>query len=99
MALTDRKILTFDVVGTLVDFEAGVINFFRPIFDKAGVEIEDALKQRLLTESRNSIRRICVNLNEIALLARRNGTQTVTSADWGHGSFFTGEPPRPRGLK
>lgn len=47
MALTDRKILTFDVVGTLVDFEAGVINFFRPIFDKAGVEIEDA---RILTE-------------------------------------------------
>lgn len=64
-----------------------------------GVEIEEALKQRLLTESRNSIRRICVNLNEIALLARRNGTQTVTSADWGQGSFFTGEPPRPRGLK
>lgn len=47
MALTDRKILTFDVVGTLVDFEAGVINFFRSVFDKAGVEIEDA---RILTE-------------------------------------------------
>jgi putative hydrolase of the HAD superfamily len=42
MSLRDRKILTFDVVGTLIDFEAGVINYFRPIFDRAGIEVSDA---------------------------------------------------------
>jgi putative hydrolase of the HAD superfamily len=42
MALRDRKILTFDVVGTLIDFEAGVTNYFRPIVTKAGVKADDA---------------------------------------------------------
>lgn len=29
MALTDRKALTFDVVGTLIDFEAGILDYVR----------------------------------------------------------------------
>ncbi|MER9366961.1 HAD-IA family hydrolase [Mesorhizobium sp. M0518] len=42
MSLRDRKILTFDVVGTLIDFEAGLINHFRPIVERVGLTIDDA---------------------------------------------------------
>jgi len=31
MTLTSKKVLTFDVVGTLVDFEAGVLNYIRSV--------------------------------------------------------------------
>jgi putative hydrolase of the HAD superfamily len=41
MALRDHKILTFDVVGTLIDFEAGVIDYVRPIAERAGKKLDD----------------------------------------------------------
>jgi len=41
MALRDRKILTFDVVGTLIDFEAGILDYFRPLAKAAGTNIAD----------------------------------------------------------
>lgn len=41
MDLRDRKILTFDVVGTLIDFEAGIVNCIGPIAARAGVKIAD----------------------------------------------------------
>jgi DNA transposition AAA+ family ATPase len=65
----------------------------------AGIEIDDALKQRILSDTNNSIRRICVSLEDVHLFARRNGLTTVTAADWGQASFFTGQAPKPRGLK
>jgi len=40
--LRDHKILTFDVVGTLIDFEAGVLNYIRPLVKQAGRNIDDA---------------------------------------------------------
>ena len=42
MSLKDRKILTFDVVGTLIDFEASLINFFRPIIERSSARASDA---------------------------------------------------------
>ena len=42
MTLRDHKILTFDVVGTLIDFEAGVLNYIRPLAQQAGRELDDA---------------------------------------------------------
>jgi putative hydrolase of the HAD superfamily len=41
MAIHDRKILTFDVVGTLIDFEAGLVNYIRPIAEKAGLRLDN----------------------------------------------------------
>jgi putative hydrolase of the HAD superfamily len=41
MNLRDAKILTFDVVGTLIDFEAGLLNCIRPLAARAGVELDD----------------------------------------------------------
>ncbi len=36
MALSDHSILTFDVVGTLIDFETGVLDYLRPIAESDG---------------------------------------------------------------
>ncbi len=41
MALRDSKILTFDVMGTLIDFESGVLNYIRPIARQSGVDVSD----------------------------------------------------------
>jgi putative hydrolase of the HAD superfamily len=41
MPLNAYKILTFDVVGTLIDFEAGILNCIRPIAEKAGRKLDD----------------------------------------------------------
>ncbi|WP_428030012.1 HAD-IA family hydrolase [Ancylobacter sp.] len=41
MIPSDFKILTFDVVGTLIDFEAGILDYVRPIAQRAGVPLDD----------------------------------------------------------
>ena len=41
MTLSDRKILTFDVVGTLIDFEAGILGYIQPIAKRAGRKLGD----------------------------------------------------------
>ena len=41
MKLREFKILTFDVVGTLIDFEAGILDYVRPIAQRAGVQLDD----------------------------------------------------------
>lgn len=64
-----------------------------------GLEIETPLLDRILAESRNSIRRICVNLDAVRLLAVGCGLTRVTEGDWGDRPFFTGLAPNPRGFK
>lgn len=39
--ITDYKVLSFDVYGTLVDWESGIIAALKPIFDKAGQALPD----------------------------------------------------------
>lgn len=41
MALTDRKVMTFDVVGTLIDFEAGILDYVQGKARAAGVTLSD----------------------------------------------------------
>ena len=41
MPLHDYKILTFDVVGTLIDFETGILEYVRPIAERAGLRLDD----------------------------------------------------------
>jgi putative hydrolase of the HAD superfamily len=41
MAIRDRKVLTFDVMGTLIDYETGVVNYIRPIARQAGRDLDD----------------------------------------------------------
>jgi len=41
MALNEYTILTFDVVGTLIDFEQGIVDYIRPLALQVGHEIDD----------------------------------------------------------
>src|SRR5215213_3408748 len=41
MRLPDFNTLTFDVVGTLIDFETGILDWFRPTFGRHGVSKTD----------------------------------------------------------
>ncbi len=41
MALTERKVMTFDVVGTLIDFETGILDYIRSKAEAAGVDPTD----------------------------------------------------------
>lgn len=56
MALTDYKALTFDVYGTLIDWETGMVNGLKPLTDKAaaqGLELsrDDILEAHAYQES------------------------------------------------
>ena len=41
MKFSDFDTLTFDVVGTLIDFEAGILGWFRPTLGRYGVSKTD----------------------------------------------------------
>ncbi|HEX2526954.1 MAG TPA: HAD-IA family hydrolase [Geminicoccus sp.] len=41
MKLTDFKVLTFDVVGTLIDFEQGILDYMRPIVERSALQLGD----------------------------------------------------------
>ena len=41
MPLTDRKVMTFDVVGTLIDFETGILDYVQGKAKTAGVNLTD----------------------------------------------------------
>jgi hypothetical protein len=53
MALTDFNTLTFDVIGTLIDFEAGILQWMRPRLQAAKTDMtDDAILQVNLHPSR-----------------------------------------------
>lgn len=58
-----------------------------------GLTIERGLQDIVLMASQRSIRRICVNLDQIREYAALKGKDTVSVADWGTRGFFTGEAP------
>src|SRR3954469_18363118 len=68
MALRDRKILTFDVVGTLIDFEAGVLNYFRPIVAGAGAKADDAAILTSFAGAEDARHKLTPGLNFTAML-------------------------------
>ena len=39
MALTDRKVMSFDMAGTLIDFEAGILDYVQARAKEAGVTL------------------------------------------------------------
>ena len=41
MSFSNFKVLTFDIVGTLIDFETGVLNAVRKISGKMPAELSD----------------------------------------------------------
>lgn len=62
-------------------------------FYAKGITISDDLIRKIARESAGSIRRICVNIAQVAQLAQREGLDAVGMAEWGAREFFTGEAP------
>jgi DNA transposition AAA+ family ATPase len=60
------------------------------------LEVEDKLLGRIVSASRGSARRVCVNLARVEELAREAGLARVMDKDWGSRTFFTGEAPARR---
>lgn len=87
MSLRDRKILTFDVVGTLIDFEAGLLHYFRPVFERAGVAISDAEILTSFADAEDREHQLTPGLNFTAMLpaiyramAKQHGLPTDDAA-------------------
>jgi len=97
-----RKIAAWERVhGRILDWvpaEPGQIDdvsYLAPIYCP-NVTLDDDLKARILKESHLSIRRISVNLERVKEFAMTRNISTLTAADWGSRTFFTGEAPTPR---
>lgn len=60
------------------------------------VELSADLKQYLLKVSNGSIRRICINLSRVKEFGQTRGLASISKADWGKTTFFTGAAPAPR---
>jgi len=92
------------VHGRMLDWvaaEPGVledVGYLAPLYCP-NVTLDGELKQRLLTESNHSIRRICNNLDHVLKFARLRNMKAVTLADWNDQSFFSGRPPAPRRIR
>lgn len=61
------------------------------------VKLHEDLQRRILEESAQNIRRICVNLNKVAEQAALGGLEEMSVSDWGKRAFFTGEAPSQLG--
>lgn len=70
------------------------VTHLAPIY-APGVTLADDLRDRVLEVSRQSIRRVSINLTLIDEFARVKGLKKVSMADW-KGKLFTGEAPPPR---
>jgi DNA transposition AAA+ family ATPase len=60
------------------------------------VEIKDDLLDAIRARSGGRARRIVVNLDHAANVARNKSLKTLDLKAWGAEDFFTGEPPTPR---
>ena len=65
----------------------------------SGIEVEDALLERVHRQSGGSIRRICVNLARIREVAVTRDLRSIGAADVEKNAFHTGEAPTPRRIR
>src|SRR5262245_49994226 len=56
MRLTDFDVLTFDMIGTLIDFEQGVLDFARPRLLRAKPELSDTEILEAYAKSQSVVR-------------------------------------------
>ena len=61
-----------------------------------GLAIDAGLRQRILAASQGSIRRICVNLDQVREHAVRKGLKAVDQTAWGNRALFSGSAPIAR---
>ena len=85
MKLSQFKILTFDVYGTLIDWESGMVNGLKPLTDQVAIPLsrDDILRARAHYES--TARRFSPSKKYSELLAtvyRRLAEHWRVSVDW-----------------
>ena len=61
-----------------------------------GIAIDQALRAQLMTQSRGSVRRMCINLDLVREAAALAGLTSIGVQDWKDRQFYTGEAPAPR---
>ena len=61
-----------------------------------GVEVDDALLERIVEVNKGSVRRISTDLAYVKEQSRAQGAQRMTLDDWGDAPFLRGEAPGPR---
>lgn len=71
------------------------VGHLAPIYCR-GVGLDVDLQQRLLDESRASMRRIAINLGRVREYGMRMGRKQVSLADFAGERFFSGTAPAPR---
>ena len=62
MALSDHKVLTFDVVGTLIDFETGILDYLRPIAESDGRRSSDRVMLEAFAQAEDRQQRAAPHL-------------------------------------
>jgi hypothetical protein len=60
------------------------------------IEIESNLLEKVYKASDGSVRRICVNIEQIRTEAKNMGYDEITLEDWGTRSLYTGSAPARR---
>ncbi|UGA45980.1 ATP-binding protein [Bradyrhizobium quebecense] len=63
------------------------------------VDIKDDLLEEIRARSGGRARRIVVNLDQAAELARNKSMKALDMKLWGAADFYTGEPPAPRHIE
>jgi hypothetical protein len=76
MALADRRILTFDVVGTLIDFEAGILGCLRGIVDRAGIGLPHSTLLAELARAEDGQQQVAPALPFMRVFAYCGGRQS-----------------------
>ncbi|MGI9408394.1 MAG: haloacid dehalogenase type II [Hyphomicrobiaceae bacterium] len=85
MRLTDYKALTFDVYGTLIDWESGMINGLKPLTDRVSRSLtrDDILEAHAHCESSTQRRTPAKVYSEIlAVVYKRLGEEWGISVTW-----------------
>ena len=62
-----------------------------------GIELSEDVKKHLLANCKNSIRRVCVNLERTREFCRVEGLTQLDCKTWGDRGFFQTETPKPTG--
>lgn len=58
MGFRDHRIMSFDVMGTLIDYETGMLDYLRPIAAQAGVSVDDETMLAAFGKSEDSDTRV-----------------------------------------
>lgn len=87
-----NRVLIWQPAMPATDQDARMLaNYYCP-----SIEVADDLLNKIRAISRNVVRRICVNLDNVRDVAIKEGTKRMDLAAWGNRDFYTGDAPARR---